>query len=271
MSQPVVAAATIVLMSEVDGKLSVFMQERHRNSKAFRSMLVFPGGKVEPGDRDLQWRQYCDAGASEDDEQLAHQVAAIRETFEESGVLLARAAGDGHLLAGERVDALSGLRAVLQSGELSFVDFVREHHLLLACDGLDYFAHWITPEFESRRFDTRFFMARVPASQHSLLGHDGHEAVDSLWIEPDTAVADARAGRRKLIFPTIRNLERLAQYATIEAARQGCAQCAVQAIQPEVDQRDDGIYIRIPANVGYPVCEERIPDDVVKILMEKAR
>lgn len=141
---------------------------------------------------------------------------------------------------------------------------------MLACDALLYYAHWITPKFETRRFDTRFYLARVPEGQQGLLRHDGHESVDSLWIRPGEAVADAAAGRRKLIFPTIRNLERLAQYATVAAAREACAATVVKTIEPVVDKRDDGVYVRIPEDAGYPICEQRIPDELVAMLSRKS-
>jgi 8-oxo-dGTP pyrophosphatase MutT (NUDIX family) len=260
-------AATIILLHEDENGIQAFMQERHRDSGAFSSMLVFPGGKVDAGDRDPRWSDHCRDGGDGDPEQLAHRVAAIRESFEESGVLLARAEGENTLLDGARVAALANYRAMLQSGTLEFMVFVQQQRLCLACDALSYFAHWITPAFEARRFDTRFFLARVPGSQRQLLGHDGFETVDSTWVAPADALEDARAGRRKLIFPTLRNLERLARYSSVEMAQRDCMTTPVVAIEPVIDKRDDGVYVRIPANAGYPVCEERIPDTVLKSLL----
>jgi len=270
MEQQAVAAASIILLNESEAGLTVFMQERHRDSNAFSSMLVFPGGKLEPGDRDTIWRQHCHRCAAVDDLQMAHQVAAIREAFEESGVLYARHLGSETLLSGEQLEPLFSSRQALQSGELAFIDLIVEQRLVLACDVLLYYAHWITPKFETRRFDTRFYLAQVPRSQQRLLCHDGHESVDSLWISPGEAVADAVAGRRKLIFPTIRNLERLAQYATVAAAREAGAVTPVQTIEPVVDRRDDGVYVRIPPDAGYPVSEQRIPDELVAMLSRKS-
>jgi 8-oxo-dGTP pyrophosphatase MutT (NUDIX family) len=270
MDQQAVAAATVILLNESDAGLTVFMQERHRDSNAFSSMLVFPGGKLDAGDRDTAWRQHCQGCDAVDDTQLAYLVAAIREAFEESGVLYARRLGGEALLSGAQVAPLFSSRKGLQSGQLAFMDFVSEHSLVLACDALLYYAHWITPKFESRRFDTRFYLARVPEGQQGLLRHDGHELVDSLWIRPGDAVADAAAGRRKLIFPTIRNLERLAQYATVAAAQEACTAASVQTIEPVVDKRDDGVYVRIPTDAGYPVSEQRIPDELVAMLSRKS-
>jgi 8-oxo-dGTP pyrophosphatase MutT (NUDIX family) len=267
MTPEALPAATIILLRETDTALKVFMQERHRDTKAFSSMLVFPGGKVHAGDRHTDWRSYCSGSDDTDAEQLAHQVAAIRETFEECGVLLARADGEEELLGGERVAGLAAYRARLQADELCFIELVQQQRLRLACDKLAYFARWITPQFESRRFDTRFFLVRVPPSQQELLRHDGYEAVNSIWIDPQQAVADAKAGRRKLIFPTIRNLERLAQYPTVALAQQGCAATPVMTIEPVVEEREDGVYVRIPKDAAYPVCEERIPDAVLKMLL----
>ena len=267
MTNKPLPAATIILLHEDDGGIKAFMQERHRDSRSFSSMLVFPGGKVDAGDRDPRWRDYSSNGDDRDPEQLAHRIAAIRESFEESGVLLARAEGKQTLLDGARVAALANYRASLQTGELEFMAFVQQQRLRLACDALAYFARWITPPFESRRFDTRFFLARVPHSQRQLLGHDGFETVDSTWVTPAGALDDARAGRRKLIFPTIRNLERLARYSSVEMAQRDCLATSVVAIEPQIDKREDGVYVRIPSNAGYPVCEERIPDAVLKSIL----
>ena len=265
MTQEPKQAATVILLNESENGLQVFMQERHRDSKGFASMLVFPGGKVDDSDRQQHWVSYCPASEASDPEQLAHKLAVIRESYEESGVLLARRAG-GEVLAGEEVAAYSDQPQALQSGELDFFEFMRAEGLEPALDLLGFFAHWITPEFEKRRFDTRFYIAEVPEAQRDELGHDGFETVDSVWILPADAIADGKVGRRKLIFPTIRNLELLAGFNTMDEALAAGKKPGIRPILPTVDLRDSGVYVTIPEDSGYPVCEERIPDEVVKML-----
>ena len=164
------------------------MVVRHHQIDFASGALVFPGGKVDAGDYDV--RNYCDGADSADDTAVAMMVGAIREAFEECGILLARERGSSALLPGERLSNLEHYRDPLNRGEISLIEFLEKEKLRLACDTLQHFAHWITPEMLPKRFDTHFYLAVAPSDHLAI--HDGHESVDSVWISPDSAIKGKR-------------------------------------------------------------------------------
>ncbi len=137
------------------------------------------------------------------------------------------------------------------------LEFAVREDLHLACDELTHYAHWITPENLPKRFDTHFYLAKAPADHLAL--HDGHESVDSVWITPAQAMADAESGQRTVIFPTVRNLAKLGLSATTEDAVSRAAQADVVAVLPHIEQREDGPYICIPPEAGYDISEMPVP------------
>ncbi len=251
-----VPSATILLLRGDHSALEVFMVVRHHQIDFASGALVFPGGKVDPQDDDAALSAHCD-GASDVAATRAIQIAAIREAYEECGVLLARPVGDEKLVAGTRLAKLEPFRDRIHSGEIRFLTFLEEQDLRLACDLLVPFAHWITPEMMPKRFDTHFFVAEAPSDQVAL--HDGHESVDSVWISPSAALTGAASGRYTVIFPTLRQIEKLGHATSptdaIELARRG----PVVTVTPWTEQRDDGAYLCIPAEAGYDICEEKMP------------
>ena len=260
--QPVtpVPAATILMLRDqpgADAPLEVFMVVRHHQIDFASGALVFPGGKADPQDYDTALAPHLD-GAADDVDMRAMQVAAIRESFEECGVLLARERGATELVSQARLAELSDYQTSIHKGEVSIAEFVAKENLQLACDQLHHFAHWITPPMMPKRFDTHFFLAVAPADQLAL--HDGKENVDSVWIPPLDAVADGRAGKRTIIFPTMCQLERLGRHAQAQAAIAETETQAIVPVLPWTEQREDGNYICIPDNAGYDRVEERMPD-----------
>jgi 8-oxo-dGTP pyrophosphatase MutT (NUDIX family) len=232
----------------------VFMVVRHHEIDTASGASVFPGGKLADGDGDFGLRAYCDGADGLDDEGLALAVAAIRESFEECGVLLARREGDeAGLLDAASVAALQDYRAPFETGALAMADFVREHNLRLACDALVPFARWITPVIVPKRFDTHFYLTVAPADQAAL--HDGGETVDSIWIRPEAALVEANAGTRPIVFPTRLNLMLLAQTPSVEAAVAAARAREVVAVQPEIEDRGGDKAVCIPAAAGYPINE----------------
>jgi 8-oxo-dGTP pyrophosphatase MutT (NUDIX family) len=225
-------AATLLLLRDGAEGLEVLMLERHRDV-FFSSALVFPGGRLDPAD-----------GPRGDD--ASFRVAAIRETYEEAGVLLARGKGEGALLRAADVAALEGrnFAALVAGGELA-----------LASDLLVPFAHWITPARSPKRYDTRFFLARAPEGQSGAA--DGREAVEILWLTPRAALAEADTGRRRLVFATRLNLMRLAASPTVEAALAAASASAhrIATICPEMYDTPTGTRIRIPEGLGYEICD----------------
>jgi 8-oxo-dGTP pyrophosphatase MutT (NUDIX family) len=252
-----VPAATIMMLRQGATGLEVFMVVRHHQIDFASGALVFPGGKADLQDFDPALEPYLD-GAADDRDMRAIQVSAIREAFEECGILLARAEGEAGLVSGARLAGLERYRTTLHTGEIALCEFVQREQLRLACDQLVHFAHWVTPEMMPKRFDTHFFLAEAPADH--LAVHDGHESVDSVWIRPADVLADAQSGRRTVIFPTLRNVERLAEFRTVADAIAAARQSRVVRVLPWTERREDGTWLCIPREAGYAVNEERMPD-----------
>jgi 8-oxo-dGTP pyrophosphatase MutT (NUDIX family) len=248
-----VPSATILLVRDAPGGLEVFMVVRHHEIDFASGASVFPGGKVAEADGDPALRARCDGADGVDDAGLALAVAAIRESFEECGVLLARRAGETGLLDARAVAPWQDARARFEAGDLAMTEFAAEHGLRLACDALVPFAQWITPAFAPKRFDTVFYLAAAPADQAAL--HDGNETVDSLWIRPETALEQANAGERSIVFATRLNLMRLAEAASVETAIAAARARPVVPVQPNIEDRAGVPVVCIPAAAGYPITE----------------
>lgn len=264
---PAVPAATIMILRDgpETGSLEVFMVVRHHQIDFASGALVFPGGKAAPSDSDPGVRGYCDGAEGLDDVQLNLHVAAIREAFEESGVLLARQDGSTDLVGPDVVERLDASRPLLDMGDLAILDFVRENNLRLACDCLVPFAHWITPHMMPKRFDTYFYLAGAPAGQAAL--HDGSETVDSVWANPNQLIEEADEGKWTVIFPTRMNVEKLGKAGTVSEAMDMARADRVVTVLPEVTQIDGEPFLKIPAEAGYSVTTEplsNVPDSVKK-------
>lgn len=253
---PAVPSATILLLRGDHSLVEVFMVVRHHQIDFASGALVFPGGKVDPQDEDAALAVRCD-GAADNPATRAIQIAAIREAYEECGVLLARAAGETKLIAGARLSTLEPYRLQVHSGAVSFQEFLDREDLRLACDQLVPFAHWITPVMMPKRFDTHFFIAVAPPDQVAL--HDGHESVDSVWITPNDVLAGAKTRRYTVIFPTLRQIEKLGHAASPADAVARARRSPIVTVTPWTEQRPDGAYLCIPAAAGYDISEEKMP------------
>lgn len=243
MSEKVVPArpaSTVLLLRDGAEGLEVFMVVRHREIEFAGGALVFPGGRVEEADAAL-------AGADPLD---PFRIAGIRETFEECGVLLARPRGASELVRAEALLAIEDRhRAALARGERPLSAVLEAEGLEPASDRLVHFAHWITPTSRPKRFDTQFFLAAAPPDQ--LAVHDGSESVESVWIRPAQAVQEANAGRRRLVFATRKNLEKLARYGTVAEAMEAAAAAQVVTVLPEMVRTEAGWRLRIPLAADY--------------------
>ncbi|TCZ65362.1 NUDIX hydrolase [Roseicella aquatilis] len=237
---PVRPAATVLLARDGAEGIEVFMVVRHREIEFAGGALVFPGGRVEEDDRRLGGPDPLDG----------YRIAGIRETFEECGVLLARPKGSAALVDATRLLGIEALHRVrVAKGEQPLSAMLAEEELEPAIDGMVHFAHWITPASRSKRFDTQFFLAAAPPDQVAV--HDGHESEDSVWIRPLQACQEANEGRRRLVFPTRKNLEKLARYATVAEALAACRQARVVTVTPEMVQTEAGWRLSIPAEADY--------------------
>ena len=253
---PVPRPATTVLLlrpsvpGEPNSLLEVFMVVRHQQIDSFSGALVFPGGKLEDADGDPRLRARCAHADKRTDEELKFRVAGVREAFEECGILLARKRGERAVVA---APVLKGIeerwRKKLGNDEATIVDLVEAEDLELATDMMVPYAHWITPTFAPRRFDTWFFVAEAPEDQMAL--HDGEESVDSVWIGAQAAIDEAAAGRRTLVHATLKNLELLAEEKTVAGAIAAASGRKVVTVQPWVEERDGKRYLHIPPDAGY--------------------
>ena len=250
---PTVPAATILMLRDGPSGLETFMVVRHHQIDFASGALVFPGGKVDPGDFDV--REYCDGVDQADETQLGMMAGAIREAFEECGILLARESGAEALVSGERLATLEHYRDPLNKGEITLLDFLKNESLILACDKLQHFAHWITPESLPKRFDTHFYLALAPADHLAI--HDGHESVDSVWISAANALIGNEDGTYIIIFPTRLNVEMLGESNSVDNAMEMAANRNIVSVLPTMERRDDGNYLLIPAEAGYAISEEK--------------
>lgn len=213
-------ASTLILARDGAQGIEVFMMQRTHQAAFKPGDYVFPGGAVDPADSGLHPAACCagldDIGASRslnvESGGLAYWVAAIRECFEESGLLLA-SDEHGELIAfhdTQVADRFSALRKKVAAGELTLADLCREHKLRIAADKLVYLSHWITPPGRPRCYDTRFFVAVAPTSQTA--SHDDCETIDHVWIRPADALERQRRGEWSLAFATITTLALLAGF-----------------------------------------------------------
>lgn len=262
MTQPAstpVLSATILLVRDGLSGLEVLMVERHYEIDFAAGALVFPGGKACADDRRDAWRDASDGAA--EGEELAAQVAAIRELYEEAGVLLARpvdARGEGRALCEVSVvDGLQPFRGEVDRGERSFYELMETHGLVLACDALVHFGHWITPEMMPKRFDTHFYVAAAPEGQTAL--QDGRETTLAVWLGPQRALEAEAAGERVIIFPTRMNLGRLALVSGVAEAMAKFAAEPVVTVLPYLEpDAEHGTVLVIPEVEGYGQTREPV-------------
>src|SRR5205823_9015963 len=178
------------------------------------------------------------------------RIAAIRETFEESGILLARPKGSSSPVDAKRAGEIADAhRVALNEHKISFLSILADNGLQLALDTLVPYAHWITPEGMPKRFDTWFFLAAAPPEQ--LGAHDGKEATDSIWVSPREAMEGGNSGRFKLPFPTTRNLIKLGKQASVRAAIEDARGKTIVTVMPVMTRLNGGRQLRIPREAGY--------------------
>jgi 8-oxo-dGTP pyrophosphatase MutT (NUDIX family) len=249
-------AATVMLLRDGDDGLEVFMVERHLDTDFAGGALVFPGGKVDEGDRTLSPDRWTGLDVDALAEQMSApaeltiglHVAAVRETFEEAGLLLATREG-GRLTAGdlERPTYTSARqRLAARESDWEWSGWLAREDLVLDLGALVWWSWWVTPHGVHRRYDTRFFVARAPGEQ--VGAHDAVETVSSRWIRPEAALRAGRDDTATLIYPTRKNLRSLAAYATVDAALDAARSGEVDRRRtvPEIVQGEEGIRIRDP-------------------------
>jgi len=257
-------AATVMLIRDTEsGAFEVFMLQRTLNAAFAGGMYVFPGGRVDELDGIEELEQLCDGL---DDKHasgllqiasggLAYWVAAIRECFEEAGVLLARNSQTKQLVAFDEpaiIQRFDEARLKIHDSSLSIIDLCLSENLSLVTDSIHYVSHWITPVGEARRFDTRFFVARAPESQEPL--HDSQETIASLWVQPQDALDKLARGDLAMFPPTSENLKFLANFKTTAEVLAAAKKVSNPvAILPRLRTNSDGkvIGVLMPNDPDY--------------------
>lgn len=240
MAHPAIPAATLIVMRErAEGPPELLMVERTARMAFAGGAMVFPGGRIDDGDRALSA-----AFAGPDS---AAQIAAIRETLEESGVPVGIDPLPSPELAAHLQDAL-------HDGS-SFAELLEAVELSLRLDILTPFARWKPAFHQARIFDTLFFVAEAPAGDWQPRPQAGEcETVE--WLSAAEVLGRVERGEASAIFPTLRNLERLAQFESIAAARADAAAYPIETITPWIAEHDGEPHLFIPEGLGYPVTRE---------------
>jgi 8-oxo-dGTP pyrophosphatase MutT (NUDIX family) len=230
-------AATVVVVREGVAGLEVLLLQRAERGDHNSGAWVFPGGLLDPADRE--------AG------EQAFRVAAIRECFEESGILFAAGAqGEFASLQGEAGAQLAALRSELKGGSCNMAEICRRFSLRLVPERLHYIGHWLTPAGRAKRFDTRFFLAIAPAQQTAM--HDANETLDHVWMAPAEALSPGNA--RRLMTPTRAMLELLLPFTSTPAlAAWAASPRKVERVLPRLSMTSAGVQPVLP---GHPAYEE---------------
>jgi len=247
---PILPAATILMLRD-DPVFEVLMVKRHHQIDFAAGALVFPGGKTHAGDADPAWEARTLGWGDALPETVPLRIAAIREAYEEAGILLARHL-DGAPFRGD--DRATAARDDIGRDRRPFLDLINELDLYLDLEALTVFAHWITPAMSPRRFDTWFYVAVAPEEQLAIC--DGSETVDAEWISPLEALRLGVAGERTVIFPTRMNLQMLGEATSAEDAVHRAKARKIVTVEPEMTVRDGERVLVLPPDAGYgPVVE----------------
>jgi 8-oxo-dGTP pyrophosphatase MutT (NUDIX family) len=250
-------AATVMTIRDRPNGYEILMLRRNLRSDFVGGAYVFPGGALDAADGEMERRVYglSDVDASRrlgvERGGLSFYVAALRELFEEAGLLIAC---DEHgtvmgLSDPDDVTRMAEHRRALNANELDFLTMMKSEGLLLDLQGLEYIAHWITPVGSPRRYDTRFFVAVAPSDQ--LATHDAGETVADEWIRPVDALAAHQRGEFAMIAPTIRNLQAVSALSrTEEVLNYARSLEAIVCVQPTIVERDGVLFLKTPGDEG---------------------
>jgi 8-oxo-dGTP pyrophosphatase MutT (NUDIX family) len=253
-------AATVMLLRDADSGVEVHMLRR-RTSMAFAAgAYAYPGGGVDPRDDDrlVRWagpsrEEWAARLGVPDKDAQAIVCAAVRETFEEAGVLLAGPARDTVVSDTTGADWVADRQALI-GRDLSFAEFLERRGLVLRSDLLGAWARWITPEFEPRRYDTWFFVAALPAGQRT--SDDSSEADRTVWIRPERAASAYDQGELSMMPPTIASLRTLAAYGSVRGALAGSADRDLAPVLARARLEDGELVLSWP---GHEEFTKHIP------------
>jgi 8-oxo-dGTP pyrophosphatase MutT (NUDIX family) len=243
--RPVKDAVTVILLRDGERGLETYLLRRQGSMKAFGGMTVFPGGTVDPADIkavDVPWSGPQPGSWTTSlsaDEPLARGLiaAAVRETFEESGVLLA-GPDDQTVVGDTSTPQWQEAARALENRELSLTELLTRHNLRIRADLLRPWSHWLTPAIEIRRFDTRFLLAALPPGQRT--GAVAAEASDVAWVRPADAIAELDAGKRVMVPPTALTLLDLSEFDTAADALEAATNRKIERVTPQFHPTEGG-------------------------------
>ena len=248
-------AATIVLLREGEGGLEVLLTQRVRTAAFVPGAYVFPGGRVDHDDGDAELVGRLEGITAEeaagrlglepdaDPSALAYYVAAIREAFEETGILVGLDRNGAPPPAASQDEIVAALCRELLGDEDAFPSILDRMGCVMDGAAVEYVAHWITPLAEPRRYDTRFFAALVPGGREPLI--DPREMSDALWIAPEEALARNREGGLPMVFPTLKTLEALTGFLTPRGALDAFRGREIPALLPRLVRNEGGVTIEL--------------------------
>src|SRR4030043_879911 len=256
-------ATTVILLRDIKPMgFEVFLLKRHEKSSFMGGNFVYPGGRVDREDGSLELCTFSKGltleeaqnilgGTISPEESFAHWIAGVRELFEEAGILFAYDPRGNlfRIKSREEQEKFSNYRTQLQKGKIAICQMAQEENILFALDQIHYYAHWITPEARSERFDTRFFLARYPLGQEA--SHDQKETTAGIWITPRKALEENLKGEAILSPPTLKTLEDLSRFKTIDEVFTSLRNREFQPILPILTKISSGPIIIFPWDPEY--------------------
>jgi 8-oxo-dGTP pyrophosphatase MutT (NUDIX family) len=266
-------ASTLILLRETrnNNPFEVLLMRRHRNQNSFGNAFVFPGGILEEEDCNPKLADYTVVTSVEeikgllnessisDEKALGLLYAAIRETFEESGVILAvfKSGRNINFKDPKIRKRFAGYRIMVYQNKMSLSELAEEEKLVFSLNQLTPFAHWITPEPETARFDTRFFLAQMPLGQEPI--HDAVEMTETLWTTPAEALKKQKADEILLMPPTLVILEEISRFSSLSELLGFASSHTIQTILPQVLSGGEGRVILLPHDPEYSIEEYKQP------------
>ena len=251
--QQVIEAATVILLRQGVKSIEVLMLRRNLNLEFVAGAYVFPGGKVDLSDRDPEvigrslnlGDPECSMTLGLSSGGAGYFVAAIRESFEEAGIFIG-SRSDGSVPTEEE---LLGAREDLLAKRSDFLGVLAKEDLYMDLSQLVYFSHWITPEAQPKRYDTRFFVASAPFGQLGM--HDDSETVSHLWIDPNEALSGAKSKAFEIVLPTRQNLMAIANHKAVEEVLEAAGRSKKTVVVPKLTRGSRGLELILPWEKGY--------------------
>lgn len=259
-----------MILREADDGFEIFMVRRHSGNEFLADRYVYPGGKLDADDCTPDAAEHVERMTPDDARERLEEdidpykalglfLAGVRETFEESGLLLARRVDESEfvdLTSDPSVSArFSDYREKLQTGDISLSEVAERENLVFPMQWLGYFAHWITPFMESKRYDTRFFVCLAPAHQEPL--HDERETTDGLWLTPEDALDRSRGDDFLLAPPTLRTLQQISEFDTAADALAFARSHVPPTLLPHMQMDGDEVLLFLPGDPDFPSDDPR--------------